>query len=203
MEQVQALRRQQICIEGGTCDISPFRSKLTTSPSLTGSLPRPKTIGIDVAACLAASAATGVSCGDHGDLMTNQIGGERRQLIILVRRANIQYDVVPDDIACLGKTTAKSRKVESIRDPLSSTPTTGIAGCCARVANGNAVTLPTSVMKWRRLIASPRYRHLRQMRRSTQAIRTENCGLRNGVPKATLRCGILEPPMADKGQKPA
>jgi hypothetical protein len=40
-------------------------------------------MGIDVVACLAASAATGVSVAIHGDLMTNQIGGERRQLIIL------------------------------------------------------------------------------------------------------------------------
>src|SRR5262249_23511369 len=41
--------------------LPPGRLRLATSPSLTGSLPRLKTIGIDVVACLAASAATGVS----------------------------------------------------------------------------------------------------------------------------------------------
>src|SRR5262249_37519998 len=41
--------------------LPPGRLRLATSPSLTGSLPRLKTIGIEVVACLAASAATGVS----------------------------------------------------------------------------------------------------------------------------------------------
>ena len=31
-------------------------------------------------------------------------------------------------------------------------PITGIAGCCARAASGQAAVLPSSVMNWRRRI---------------------------------------------------
>src|SRR6516162_5161247 len=38
-------------------------------------------------------------------------------------------------------------------------PTTGIAGCCARAANGHAAAAPpSSAMNWRRFIRSPRRR---------------------------------------------
>src|SRR5262245_44806069 len=51
----------------------------------------------------------------------DQIRRKCRQLVILVRRADIQYDVVPDSIATLIKTVAKCRKMESIRDSVEHT----------------------------------------------------------------------------------
>ena len=47
--------------------LPPGRARLATSPSSTGSSPTMKTIGIVVVAALAASAAAGEECGDHGN----------------------------------------------------------------------------------------------------------------------------------------
>ena len=60
MQKTQALRGQQIAEECRPSNFPPGRLRLATSPSLVGSLPMANTIGIDVVARLAASAATGV-----------------------------------------------------------------------------------------------------------------------------------------------
>ena len=63
--------------------LPPGRARLATRPSLTGSSPTRKTIGMVVVAALAANA--GVSGrGDHGDLPPDQIGRQRRQPIELI-----------------------------------------------------------------------------------------------------------------------
>jgi hypothetical protein len=46
------------------------------------------------------------------------------------------------------------RSVHCAADTPCSTPITGIAGCCARAASGQAAALPSSVMKSRRFTAS-------------------------------------------------
>ena len=64
--------------------LPPGRARLATRPSLTGSSPTTKTMGIVVVAALAASAAGVADGGDHGDLPANQIGRQRRQPIELI-----------------------------------------------------------------------------------------------------------------------
>ena len=63
--------------------LPPGRARLATRPSLTGSSPTPKTIGIVVVAALAASARGDAGRGDHGHLTADQIGRQRRQAIEL------------------------------------------------------------------------------------------------------------------------
>ena len=63
--------------------LPPGRARLATRPSLTGSSPTPKTIGIVAVAALAASAAAGAGRGDHGHLSADQIGHQCRQAIVL------------------------------------------------------------------------------------------------------------------------
>src|SRR5262249_35320980 len=65
-------------------------------------------------------------------------------------------------------------------DLLLMNPTTGIAGCCARTASGQAAAAPpSSVMNWRRLRSSmgsspepaePAYRRLRMPRKRPQVL---------------------------------
>src|SRR5262249_19418896 len=57
--------------------LPPGRARLATRPSLTGSSPTPKTIGIVAVAALAASEA-----GLHGNPAADEVSHERRQTII-------------------------------------------------------------------------------------------------------------------------
>ena len=61
--------------------LPPARFRLTTRPSLTGSPPVWKTIGIFEVAAFAASAECPPNSGDHGHLTMNQIGRQCGQLI--------------------------------------------------------------------------------------------------------------------------
>ena len=64
--------------------LPPGRARLATRPSLTGSSPTPKTIGIVVVAALAASAAAlPAGRGDNGHATADEVGHERRQAIVL------------------------------------------------------------------------------------------------------------------------
>ena len=67
--------------------LPPGRARLATRPSLTGSSPAMKTIGIVVVAAFAASAAIVSDGGDHGDLPADQIGRQFRQ--------PIDFDLLP------------------------------------------------------------------------------------------------------------
>ena len=64
--------------------LPPGRARLATRPSLTGSSPTLKTMGIVAVAALAASAGRIAGRGDHGDLPTNQFGRQLRQSISLI-----------------------------------------------------------------------------------------------------------------------
>ena len=66
--------------------LPPGRAKLATIPSLTGSSPTPKTIGIVAVAALAASVGT-LPRGDHSHLSAYEIGCQGRQPIGLIESA--------------------------------------------------------------------------------------------------------------------
>ena len=138
--------------------LPPGRLRLATRPSLTGSSPVAKTIGIVVVAALAASAA-GVlpPVDDHGHLAADQIGRQRRQPVVLaLRPAIFDRDVAALDVAgsrsgpggTRPRACANCGGMLAMRNPI-----TGIAGCCARAASGHAAAAPpSSVMNSRRLI---------------------------------------------------
>src|SRR5437870_11595597 len=65
--------------------LPPGRLRLGTRPIATGSLPIAKTIGMVVVAALVASDAA-TRRGDHGHPPADQIGGQVRQPIVLIRR---------------------------------------------------------------------------------------------------------------------
>ena len=135
--------------------LPPGRARLATRPSLTGSSPTTKTIGIVVVAALAANAEAGpAGRGDHGDLPANQFGRQRRQPIgLILGPAVFDRHVLALDIAGVLQALAKCAQ----SDPQNSgdlalrNPITGIAGCCARAASGHAAAAPpSSVMNSRR-----------------------------------------------------
>src|SRR5262249_36282271 len=89
--------------------LPPGRLRLATRPSLTGSPPVVKTIGIVVVAALAAIADwVGVMRSDHRHLTAYQIGCEVWQSIVLVQRpAILDRHVLALDIAGLVNALAK------------------------------------------------------------------------------------------------
>ena len=123
--------------------LPPGRLRLATRPSLTGSPPIVKTIGMVAVAALAASAAAGAAArDDHGHLTADQIGGQRRQSIVLTLRPTIfDRHVLAFDIAVSFKPwrNAATRCAQRSGDALWRNPITGIAGCCARAASGHAL----------------------------------------------------------------
>ena len=80
----------------------PGLARLATRPSLTGSSPTLKTMGIVVVAALAATAAAISNCCDHGDLASNQFGRQRGQPIELtLRPAVLDRYVLALDVAAV------------------------------------------------------------------------------------------------------
>ena len=114
-------------------------------------------MGIVAVAAFAASAA-GMNAGrsNHGHLTTNQIGRQSRQSIVLALRPAVFDRHVPAlDIAGFAQALAErahdGTAVPS-GDALLRNPITGIAGCCACAASGQAAAAPpSSVMNSRRL----------------------------------------------------
>ena len=87
--------------------LPPGRLRLATRPSLTGSRPMTKTIGM-VAVAAWPPAPQGCGRNDHGHLAADQIGRHRRQPIVLTfRPAVFDRDVVALDIAGLVQTFAE------------------------------------------------------------------------------------------------
>ena len=152
--------------------LPPGRLRLATRPSLTGSPPRAKTIGIVAVAAFAARRRREARRGDHGDLTADQIGRQRRQPVVLtLRPAVFDRDVLALDEAGFLQALAERRHDVRVRRaivPLRN-PITGIAGCCARAASGHAAAAPpSSVMNSRRcsgrdvrFIARPPHRTVR------------------------------------------
>jgi hypothetical protein len=59
---------------------------------------------------------------------------------------------------CLRAQGSQTPAVSVSNRPGNSTPTTGIAACCARLTTGHAAALPSPAMNVRRFIESPRRR---------------------------------------------
>ena len=84
--------------------LPPGRARLATKPSATGSPETVKTIGIVLVACLAALVAAGDAGDDDIHLQANEIGGERRQPLILpLGRPILDHDVLTFDVAQLAQ----------------------------------------------------------------------------------------------------
>ena len=158
-QQLQSLRAQHARRKSTPVMLPPGRLRLATRPSLTGSPPLAKTIGIVVVAALAASADGVVrrrSRPPAGGSRSATSAGNRsgrssaqRNSIATFRPSTKPASFRPWRNAVMSAASAS--------DALRRNPTTGIAGCCARAANGHAtVPPPSSAMNSRRLIRSPR-----------------------------------------------
>ena len=93
--------------------LPPGRARLATRPSLTGSSPTPKTIGIVAVAALAASAA-GVLAGrgDHGHPTADQVSHQRRQAIVLaLQPVVLDRHVLAFDVAGFAEAFAERGRI--------------------------------------------------------------------------------------------
>ena len=108
---------------------------------LTGSSPTPKTIGIVAVAAFAASAAGACRRGDHGHLAADRSAANAGSRSYWSSSpAVLDRHVLALDIAGFVQAFAECRHImRSARATrLLRNPTTGIAGCCARAASGQA-----------------------------------------------------------------
>src|SRR5262249_49226723 len=83
--------------------------------------------------------------GDYGNLSTNQFGCKLRQPIVLaLRPAVFDHYVLALHIADLLQALPKFAQTvcQLSGDLWSRSPITGIAGCCARAASGQAAAVP-------------------------------------------------------------
>ena len=134
--------------------LPPGRLRLATRPSLTGSAPIVKTIGMVVVAALATDAPRRAGCDDHSHPQTNEFGrqGNHRSMYPSAQRYSIAT-VWPSMKPVLLSPSAKCRQAvcQTDRGMALRKPITGIAGCCARAASGHAAAAPPrSVMNSRR-----------------------------------------------------
>src|SRR5262249_24422945 len=89
--------------------LPPGRLRLATRPSLTGSSPTAKTMGIVVVAALAANGAVGPPPVVIGDLSANQFSRQLRQPIdLILGPAVFNHHVLALDIAGVFETLVKS-----------------------------------------------------------------------------------------------
>ena len=86
--------------------LPPGRARLATSPSLTGSPPCLKTIGIVEVALFAASAAGAVR-HDHIDLAADEIGGQCEPIIVALCPAVFDRHVLSFDVAGFAQSLAE------------------------------------------------------------------------------------------------
>jgi hypothetical protein len=96
--------------------------------------------------------------GDHGGPSANKFGRQRRQSIhLILGPAVFERHILALDITGVFQALAKcaQRVLVAPGDLASSSPITGIAGCCALAASGHAAAVPpSSVMNSRRFIVS-------------------------------------------------
>ena len=119
--------------------LPPGRARLATRPSLTGSSPTPKTIGIVAVAALAAIAAVvAAGRGDDGHTTADQVSHQRRQAIVLaLQPVVLDRHVLALDVAGFAQALAergREGRMASAVPPLTN-PTTGIGGCCPRATD--------------------------------------------------------------------
>ena len=101
-QEFQPLCRQLDREKIDPCQVAARPGRLATRPSLTGSSPTTKTIGIVVVAALAASAEDDRRSQHHGDLAADQFGRQLRQSIdLILGPAVFDRDVLALDIAGL------------------------------------------------------------------------------------------------------
>src|SRR5262249_35478426 len=95
-------------------------------------------------------------CGDDRYPPSHQIGRQFGQpVVFILRPAIFDCRVVALDVASLAEPLRKAanRFDITLAEPVARYPITGIAGCCARAASGNAAAAPpSSVMKSRLFI---------------------------------------------------
>ena len=140
--------------------LPPGRLRLMGRPDATGSTPLTKTIGIVVVAALAASAAAPPPVVTITATRRPIISGQRYKSIgLTIRGAEINLHVPAFDVTGVFQRVAECRHQVRVKDWPSRNPITGIAGCGARAASGQAAA-PSSVMNCRRFIRSPRRRGL-------------------------------------------
>ena len=95
--------------------------------------------------------------GDHGHATADEVSHERRQAIVLaLQPVVLDHHVLALDVAGFVEAFAERSRLgarQASADRLLTKPTTGIAGCCARAANGpRSAAPPASVMNSRRFI---------------------------------------------------
>ena len=99
--------------------LPPGRFRLATRPSLTGSPPIEKTIGIVAVAALAAIAAYGPGRSDHGDLATHQIDRQLWQSIVLTLRPVVyDRDIPAFDITSFVQALPEGAQTNNVRSPV-------------------------------------------------------------------------------------
>src|SRR5262249_533755 len=140
--------------------LPPGRASEATRPSLTGSSATPKTIGI---VCVAALAAIAVA-EPPGTAITftwrrarsAAISASRSNRPSESRNSHTTFWPWTRPLSASPRRNASRNGVADSCDCGVSSPITGVAGCCARAASGHVAAPPSSVMKSRLLIQSPR-----------------------------------------------
>src|SRR5262249_16420319 len=126
----------------------PGRLRLPTKPTLTGSSPTPKTIGMaEVAACTARTTVGGLP--GMAMITTRRRKSAANSGMRSYRPSAQRYSIAtfcpstkPISLRSLRKAAKESTEVSSAPNPRN--PITGIAGCCARAANDPSETLTAS-----------------------------------------------------------
>ncbi len=119
-----------------------------------------KTMGIVVVAALATCTLSPAVAITATFRRTNSAASPGSRSLI-VGAAEFDRNVLAFDISGFFEALTKCAQaaLQHLGGLLSRKPTTGMAGCCARAASGQAITvLPRSVMNSRRFIGSPRGR---------------------------------------------
>ena len=134
--------------------LPPGRAKLETKPSLTGSLPVAKTMAIVVVAALAAR-AEGVSIAamtaTRRRTRSAAKAGSRSVWFSAQRYSIAMLSPSAKPASFRPRRNPRDTSVNASGDWLLRKPITGIAGCCARAASGQAAAAPPrSVMNARR-----------------------------------------------------
>jgi len=142
--------------------LPPGRARLATRPSRTGSSATTKTMGIVVVAALAAKAERGppVAAMTATCRRTNSAAsaGSRSYWPSAQRYSFATFSPSTKPASFRPWRNTRRRPAVMSGDLGSRNPITGIGGCCARAASGQAAALPMSEMNARRFIRSPRRR---------------------------------------------
>jgi hypothetical protein len=107
--------------EGGACNIASGAANVRDEAQLHGVATDAEYDRNSRSGCLGDRRCRAAERDEDRRVAGDQIRHKCGQLVILVRGADIQYDVVSDDIPHLAKTIAKCGKVESVSDTVEHT----------------------------------------------------------------------------------